>query len=133
MATNPGLRVRSLLLKVSQGVRLPSQGFGLCLRGWAFSQGFGLFRRGSGCFEGVGVVSQSQGFGLQGEGVHRNVQRFRGGLVFKAHRLCVSLNSRLESNKEEEDEGLISRGFSGCGALRTDLAGFGRGSGCPCC
>ena len=25
--------------------------------------------------------------------------RFRGGLVFKAHRLCVSLNSRLESNK----------------------------------
>jgi len=32
------------------------------------------------------------------------VQRFRGGLVFKAHRLCVSLNSRLESNKEEEEE-----------------------------
>jgi len=31
----------------------------------------------------------------------RNVQRFRGGLVVKAHRLCVSLNSRLESNKEE--------------------------------
>jgi len=30
------------------------------------------------------------------------VQRFRGGLVFKAHRLCVSLNSRLESNQEEE-------------------------------
>ena len=28
-----------------------------------------------------------------------NVKRFRGGLVFKAHRL---LNSRLESNKEEE-------------------------------
>ena len=34
--------------------------------------------------------------------LHINVQRFRGGLVFKAHRLCVSLNSRLESNKEEE-------------------------------
>ena len=33
----------------------------------------------------------------------RNVKRFRGGLVFKAHRLCVSLNSRLESNKEEEE------------------------------
>ena len=32
----------------------------------------------------------------------RNVKRFRGGLVYKAHRLCVSLNSRLESNKEEE-------------------------------
>jgi len=28
--------------------------------------------------------------------------RFRGELVFKAHRLCVSLNSRPESNKEEE-------------------------------
>jgi len=34
----------------------------------------------------------------------RNVKRFRGGLVFKAHRLCVSLNSRLESNKEEDGE-----------------------------
>jgi len=33
---------------------------------------------------------------------HRlRARRFRGGLVFKAHRLCVSLNSRLESNKEE--------------------------------
>ena len=31
-----------------------------------------------------------------------NVQRFRGGLVFKALGLCVSLNFRLESNKEEE-------------------------------
>ena len=30
------------------------------------------------------------------------MQRFRGGFVFKAHRLCASLNSRLESNKEEE-------------------------------
>jgi len=35
--------------------------------------------------------------------LYRNVQRFRGGLVFEAHRLCVSLNSRFESNKEEED------------------------------
>jgi len=40
---------------------------------------------------------------IQSSGVsHRNVRRFRGGLAFKAHRLCVSLNSRLESNKEEE-------------------------------
>ena len=31
-----------------------------------------------------------------------NVKRFRGGLVFKAHRLCVSLNSRLESKTEEK-------------------------------
>ena len=34
----------------------------------------------------------------------RNVQRFRGGLVFQAHRLCVSLNSRLDSNTEKEEE-----------------------------
>ena len=32
------------------------------------------------------------------------VQRFRGGLVCKAHRLCVSINSRLESNKDEKKE-----------------------------
>ena len=32
--------------------------------------------------------------------LRRNVKRFRGGLVFRADRLCVSLNSRLESNKE---------------------------------
>ena len=30
------------------------------------------------------------------------MKRFRGGLVFKDHRLCVSLNSGLESNKDEE-------------------------------
>ena len=32
------------------------------------------------------------------------MQRFRGGLVFKAHRLCVSLDTRLDSNKEEEED-----------------------------
>ena len=32
------------------------------------------------------------------------MQRFRGGLALKAHRLCISLNSRLESNEEEEEE-----------------------------
>jgi hypothetical protein len=31
-------------------------------------------------------------------------QRFRGGLVFKAHSLCVSHISRLERNAEEEKE-----------------------------
>ena len=31
------------------------------------------------------------------------MQRFRDGLVFKAHSLCVSLNSRLESNQEAEE------------------------------
>ena len=41
--------------------------------------------------------------------LHINVLRFRGGLVLKAHRLCVSLNSRLESNKEEEERTLQRR------------------------
>jgi hypothetical protein len=36
--------------------------------------------------------------------LHSNVQQFRGVLVFKAHRLCVSLNSRLESIKEEVEK-----------------------------
>ena len=43
--------------------------------------------------------------------LHINVQRFRGGLVLKAHRLCVSLNSRLESNKEEEEKGEKEKSF----------------------
>ena len=30
--------------------------------------------------------------------LRKNVKRFRGELVFKVHRLCVSLNFRLESN-----------------------------------
>ena len=62
--------------------------------------------------EGLGIRVRGLGFwvwglgfmveGLRVEGVHRNVPRFRGGLVFKAHRLCVSLNSRLERNKKED-------------------------------
>ena len=42
----------------------------------------------------------------EGFGVCINVQRFRGGLVFKAHRLLYHLNSRLESNQEEEEFGV---------------------------
>ena len=46
------------------------------------------------------------------------MQRFRDGLVFKAHRLFVSLNSRLESNKEEEEEGQgLSDGADSCVAV----------------
>ena len=37
------------------------------------------------------------------------MQRFRGRLVFMAHRLCVSLNSRLESNKEEEGKAMSAK------------------------
>ena len=32
------------------------------------------------------------------------MQRFRGGLVFKTHRLYISLNAGLESNKEKEEK-----------------------------
>ena len=66
-------------------------------------------------------------WGCAGEQLlHRNVQRFRGRLVFKTHRLCVSLNSRLESNKDEGrvsgsgtalPDGDAARGL-GFGALR---------------
>ena len=38
------------------------------------------------------------GSGLKG---YRNEQRFPGGLVFKAHRLRVSLKFRLGSNEDE--------------------------------
>ena len=38
------------------------------------------------------------GLGLRVLGSGVGVQRFRGGLVFKAHRLCVSLSSRLEGS-----------------------------------
>ena len=38
------------------------------------------------------------------ERLPRNVKRFRGGLVFKAHRLCVSPNSRLESIEERREQ-----------------------------
>ena len=43
---------------------------------------------------------------------------FRGGLVFKAHRLCVSLNSRFESNNKEEESAHVQRGFRNCGQPR---------------
>jgi len=40
-----------------------------------------------------------------------SLTRFRGGLVLKAHRLCVSLISRLERNNEEKrsDLGSLAR------------------------
>jgi len=33
--------------------------------------------------------------------LHRNVQRFRGGLVFKAHRLCATLGVRIMKKKKK--------------------------------
>ena len=42
------------------------------------------------------------------------MQRFRGGLVFKAHRLYALLNARLESNKEEEKKKATSNPTPKC-------------------
>ena len=39
-----------------------------------------------------------------GSGARIQGLELRGELVFKAHRLCVSLNSRLESNEAEEEK-----------------------------
>ena len=36
------------------------------------------------------------------------MQRFRGGLVFQAPRLCASLDSRLDSNTEEKEDDIGS-------------------------
>jgi len=47
------------------------------------------------------------------------VQRFRGGLVSKAHGLCVSLNSRLECSKEEGEKGC--RQISNCARSQQDI------------
>ena len=59
------------------------------LRVW----GWGLRVKGSGC----------RGPGLSRPGSRRaRAPVFRGGLVFETPRLCVSLNSRLENNKEEK-------------------------------
>ena len=63
---------------------------------------------------------QGSGLGIQGSGIrvqllHRNVQRFRGGLVFKAHRLsylrrigAASSASGLSSGCTCESTGCVS-------------------------
>ena len=54
------------------------------------------------CDPAEGVCEQGGQERFQCATSQKNVLRFRGGLVFKAHRLCVSLNSRLASNKAVE-------------------------------
>ena len=44
------------------------------------------------------------------------MKRFRGGLAVEAHRLCVSLNSRLDSNKEEAEEEVDFEAFEAISA-----------------
>jgi len=58
-----------------------------------------------------------------------NVQWFRVGLVFKAHRRCVSLNARLESNKEEKKKTPKPDRLWRAGFLYVDL--FKRGAISP--
>jgi len=79
---------------------------------------------------GPGVVTVTHRLKIRqagkGQLLRRIVKRFRGGLAFKAHRLCVSPNSRLESNKEEEKKGLcLAAGF---GALVVALGALGIGA-----
>jgi len=63
-------------------------------------------------------------FSVCEELLHRNVQRFRGGLVFKAHGLCVSLNTGLESNEEEEEEEEEEEGGLIWTRLGTNVQGY---------
>ena len=49
------------------------------------------------------------------------MQRFRGELVSKAHRLRVSLNSRLERNREGEEDGA---GLVDVGDFNLQRSGF---------
>ena len=45
--------------------------------------------------------------------LHRNVKRFRGGLVFKAHRLLYhsTLGLRVIKKKKKKYEGFVGAGF----------------------
>ena len=48
-------------------------------------------------------LNQLVQFSIQERLLRRNVKRFQGVLVSKVHELFVSLNSRLENNKEEDE------------------------------
>ena len=49
--------------------------------------------------------------------LHINMQRFRGGLVFKVRGLCILMKSMLESNKKEDE--CVGRGTVHGEAWRT--------------
>ena len=48
------------------------------------------------------VLSDRRSSQFENKLLHIKVQRFRGGLVCKTHRLYLSLNFRLETNKEKK-------------------------------
>jgi len=61
----------------------------------------------------VGTNGRERNRGQREQLLHRSVQRFRGGLVLQAHRLCASLTSRFESDKEERTRRIESREGAG--------------------
>jgi len=81
-------------------------------------------RRARWCAPSADPILLSGRGGLRRQLLHRNFQRFRCGLVFKAHRLCVSLNSRLESKERETRQVEVGekREFSQHFAERLELA-----------
>ena len=60
-------------------------------------------------FAGTPIQHHEVQFSIQEQLVSRNVERFRGGLVYRGSKMVVSLISELESNKKEEED----RGFAG--------------------
>ena len=66
---------------------------------------------------------QRSGYGPKAKLLRRNVKRFRGGLAFKAHRLLVSFNSRLESYTEQEVQKHRERDLVRVGAQRFERDG----------
>ena len=98
------LMPRMVSMSPSNSTGLRVQGFGFRASGVAGGGVTSLESMSPSKRTGPGFQASSFGLRVWREGhaqqLHRNVQRFRGGPVFKAHRRCVSLNSRLESNKE---------------------------------
>ena len=64
-------------------------------------------------------------FSIREQLLHINVQRFRGRLVSKAYRLCVSLNSRLESNKKETHQLPAEKVDAACWLVRKSVRSMG--------
>ena len=88
-----------------QCVRCRVQGVGFRVQGVGFRvQGVGFRVQGSGCkvslLRAPSFLGRSKLPAICRAWAVGSVQRFRGGL--KAYRLCVSLSSGLESNKEEK-------------------------------
>jgi len=105
--------VRGVAHKRVSGLRFRVSGFGFRVSGFGFrDSGFEFWISSFGVrISAFRFRVQELRFRVWGELLHRNVLRFRGGLVFKAHKLCVSLNSRLASNKEAEELWGVGVGF----------------------